>query len=107
MTWNFRLVKHTERSPRRVWYGVHEVFYNESGKLWTMTQDPVQIDGESAKDALAYLRMIQHDLKRLPVLDAQKARWAKASRNMRGNGIGKGGTFEEFVAKLDKKKKRS
>ncbi len=80
MTWNFRLVNHSKRKSREVWYGVHEVFYTESGKPWTMTQDPVSIDGESPKDVLAYLRMIQRDLKRLPVLDAQKTRWAKLPR---------------------------
>ena len=71
MMWNFRLVKHTEPKLKRVWYGVHEVFYNEAGKPWTMTQEPVHVDGESVKDVVAYLKLIQHDLKRLPVLDTQ------------------------------------
>lgn len=79
MTWNFRLVKHTERKPKRVWYGVHEVFYNDAGKPMGMTQDPVAIDGESVKDALEYLEMIRRDLKRLPVLDARRTKWAKFS----------------------------
>ena len=80
MTWNFRLVRHRDRKSRTIWYGVHEVFYTESGKPWTMTQDPVLIDGESPKDVLAYLRMVESDLKRLPILDAQKTRWAKLPR---------------------------
>ena len=105
MTWNFRLVKHVERNPRRVWYGVHEVFYNESGKPWTMTQDPSQIDGESVKDVLSYLGMIQRDLKRSPVLDARKMRRAKAPKGMYGKLVGKGRTFAEFMAEIDKKKK--
>ena len=83
MTWNFRLVKHTERKPRRVWYGVHEVFYTNAGKPWTMTEEPVPLDGESRKEALRYLEMIRHDLARLPVLDAQKTRWAKLPRRIR------------------------
>ena len=41
VTWNFRLVTYTERKPRRVWYGVHEVCYNDAGRPWTMTEDPV------------------------------------------------------------------
>ena len=81
MTWDFRLVKHTERKPRRVWYGVHEVFYNDAGKPMGMTQDPVSIDGESVKDALGYLEMIRRDLKRLPILDDQKTTWAKFPRS--------------------------
>ena len=80
MTWNFRLVKHTARHPQRVWYGVHEVFYTDAGKPWTMTQDPVTIDGESVKETVAYLEMIRRDLKRLPLLDADKTNWAKLPR---------------------------
>lgn len=77
MTWNFRLVKHTEPKSKSVWYSVHEVFYNNAGKPWTMTQEPVQVDGESVKDILAYLDMIKRDLRRLPVLDTNKIRWAR------------------------------
>ncbi len=82
MAWNFRLVKHSERHPKRVWYGVHEVFYTDKGKPWTMTQDPVTIDGESVKEASRYLEMIRQDMKRLPVPDANKTRWAKFSRDI-------------------------
>ncbi len=83
MMWNFRLVKHVELKPKHVWYGVHEVFYNDDGKPWTMTKEPVQVDGESAKDVAAYLRSIQHDLKHLPVLDADKIKWAKPPAGIR------------------------
>ena len=41
------------------------------------------VDGESRKEVLRYLEMIQHDLARLPVLDAQKTRWAKLPRGIR------------------------
>lgn len=84
MTWNLRLVKHTECKPRGVWYGVHEVFYNDAGRPWTMTEDPEPIVGESREEVLRYLEMIRRDLARLPVLDAQKTRWAKPPRGIRG-----------------------
>ena len=82
MTWNFRLVKHRQRNLKRMWYGVHEVFYTDKGKPWTMTRDPVTIDGESVKEVLGYLEMIRQDLKRLPALDANKTRWAKYPRDV-------------------------
>jgi hypothetical protein len=82
MAWNFRLVRHTERNPKRVWYGVHEVFYTDQGQPWTMTQDPVAIDGESVKEVLGYLEMVGQDLKHLPILDANKTRWAKFPRDV-------------------------
>ena len=71
--WNFRLVKHIQPKSRSVWYGVHEVFYNDAGKPWTMTEEPVQVDGESTRDIIAYLEQIIHDLSRLPVLDAGRS----------------------------------
>ena len=77
MTWNFRLVKHIERKPRRVWYGVHEVFYNDAGRPWTMTKEPIRLDGESAQEVQRYLDMVRRDLKRLPALDAQRTKWAR------------------------------
>jgi hypothetical protein len=87
MTWNLRLVKHTDRRTQRVWYGIHEVFYNDSGKAWGMTKDPIQLDGESAEDVLKYLAMIRHDLKHTRVLDARKIRWAKPPRSGRAKGF--------------------
>lgn len=96
MTWNFRLVKHTERKPKRVWYGVHEVFYTEDGRPWTMTQHPVTIDGESIKDALEYLEMIRRDVKRLPILDVRRTKWAKFSTRIDRKSMKKFRTIKEL-----------
>lgn len=84
MTWNFRLVKHTEPKSKSVWYGIHEVFYNEVGKPWAMTQQPIQLEGESAKDISADLKLIQLDLKRLPILNVEKIKWATPPKGVRG-----------------------
>ena len=69
------MVKHTDR--RLVWYAVHEVFYNEAGRPFTMTEDPVDIAGRSPKEVREYLKMIQRDIERLPVLDAHRTKWVK------------------------------
>jgi len=100
MTWNFRLVKHTGPKSNQVWYGVHEVFYDESGKPWTMTQEPVHVDGESAKDVVAYLRLIQHDLKRSPVLDTQTLKWAKLPKGIRSGRTKKFKDIKTFMDDL-------
>ena len=100
MTWNFRVVRHTEPKSRSVWYGVHEVFYNNAGKPSTMTQEPVQVDGESVKDIVAYLNMIKRDLKRLPVLDVDKIRWAKPPRGIRGSRVRKFKTVKDLMDDL-------
>ena len=58
-----------------------------------MTEEPVPVVGESRKEALRYLEMIRRDLARLPVLDAQKTRWAKPPR-----GIGRGRNKKRITA---------
>ena len=81
MTWNYRLVKHVERKPYCVWYSVNEVFYNDAGKPWAMTQDPITLEGKSLKEIMADLKLIQRDLARQSIFTPPK-RWAK-SRSMR------------------------
>lgn len=81
MTWNFRLVKRADSKSKRVQYGVHEVFYNDQGKPFTMTEDPVDITGESKKETREYLEMILKDISRFPVLDLRRLRWAKPPWN--------------------------
>ena len=102
MTWNFRLVKHTDRKPKGVWYGVHGVCYTDAGQPWTMTQDPVTIDGESVKDVFGYLEMIRQDLTRLPVLDAKRTKWAKCSRELTKRNSQDFVTLQEFKKRLKK-----
>lgn len=77
MTWNFRLVKRKDPRSSSSWYAVHEVFYNDAGRPFAMTEDPVGISGESPVEAREYLRMIQRDIKRFPILDLRRVKWAK------------------------------
>lgn len=100
MTWNFRLVKHAQ--SKSVWYGVHEVFYNEAGKPWAMTQEPVDVAGESAKDILGDLNRIKQDLKRSSVLDVNKIKWAKPPKGMYG---GRSKEFKTIKALINDLKK--
>ena len=65
------------------WYGVHEVFYNDAGKPFTMTEDPVGIAGKSPAEVREYLGMVRRDIKRLPILDLRRAKWAKPLRGPR------------------------
>ena len=77
MTWNFRLIRHSE-GPAPLWYAVHEVFYNDAGEPFTMTEDPVDITGESPAEVQKYLEMVQQDIRRLPILDMRRMKWAKS-----------------------------
>lgn len=59
------------------------MFYNESGKPWAMTEDPIDLDGESPKEVLAYLKLVRRDLQRLPILDARTIKWATPPEGIR------------------------
>lgn len=77
MTWNFRLVKHVDRKSAPPWYGIHEVFYNDARQPIGMTENPVDITGESQTEVRKYLKMIQRDIRHLPILDLPRTKWAK------------------------------
>lgn len=79
MTWNFRLVRHWDRKSASSWYGVHEVFYNDVGRPAGMTENPVGVTGESRAEVEEYLKMIQKGIRRLPILDLRRMKWAKWS----------------------------
>lgn len=43
--WNHRVVKHTEKSGD-VWYGIHEVHYNEDNQVWAIAEEPEVVTSE-------------------------------------------------------------
>lgn len=68
MTWNYRVIRHVERSTKEVWHAIHEVYYDESNTATHYTADAVYPQGETIeelREALAdYLLAAD-----LPVLD--------------------------------------
>lgn len=68
MTWNYRIIKYRDNSG----FGLHEVFYDDEGEPWTMTECAVGFgstleDGEG--DIINALQMALEDAKERPVLD--------------------------------------
>ena len=47
MSWNYRVVKTTQKLPLFaepvISYGIHEVYYNEDGKINGVTEEPIRI----------------------------------------------------------------
>ena len=47
MSWNHRVVERTEKVPHFgepfISYGIHEVYYNENGKITGLTVEPIKI----------------------------------------------------------------
>ena len=56
--WNYRIVRH--RTKGVVWYGLHEVYYRENGKLWLWSDKPECV-GDTVKDLVAGLAMQLRD----------------------------------------------
>ncbi len=50
MTWNYRLVKKAIPDSPHYTYGIHEVYYNEDGTAWGVTEDPVDMSAEHLND---------------------------------------------------------
>ena len=72
MTWSYRIFRHSEKEKGKkkpyVWFGLHEVFYNEEGEPETYWVVP-QALGETVDELLSSLRMMLKDAEaRVPVL---------------------------------------
>jgi len=65
MSWNHRVMKHHDCGE--TWYGIHEVFYDEEGKVENCTYD-ADITGESLEDLKRTLEWMLVCLDK-PVLD--------------------------------------
>jgi hypothetical protein len=57
--WNNRIIRH--KHPKGDWYAIHEVFYDSKGNPEFVTQEPIDVSGESVKDLLLGLKHIYKD----------------------------------------------
>ncbi|NBW13718.1 MAG: hypothetical protein EBR82_37535 [Caulobacteraceae bacterium] len=72
MTWNYRIIHMDIKSPDKPWYELHEVYYNEKGKIENYTASPVEISGDNRCDIMSQLLMMANDAHRHPVLKESK-----------------------------------
>lgn len=66
MTWNYRIIKHDFKKP--AYFAVHEVYYNDIGKITNWTVGAIDLTAESRKDILETLKQIATDSK-MPILN--------------------------------------
>ncbi len=54
MTWNYRIILHDiDPDPERHWYGLHEVFYDDDGKMaWTIDPTTFSCDKDEGADGI-------------------------------------------------------
>lgn len=52
MSWNYRLIKHVKNTyvGEEVWYGIHEVHYNDDGTPKSMSTEPSYPYGTDIKE---------------------------------------------------------
>jgi hypothetical protein len=59
MTWNHRVMRHVDPNGG-IWFGIHEVYYDESGEPEGWTETPDGPHGETVEQLVADLaRMIE------------------------------------------------
>lgn len=64
--WNYRLVRRTRQDGTRT-YAIHEAYYDDAGRVWGITEEPVEVFGESWQEARRDLGAMAHAF-RGPVL---------------------------------------
>lgn len=67
MTWNHRLIRRKDGRGQD-YYGIYEVYYDERGRIYACTQDPVAVVGESPDGASELHAMMIEAFVR-PILD--------------------------------------
>jgi hypothetical protein len=51
--WNHRIIRHIEKTTNMddsIYYAIHEVYYDENGKVQGWTEEPIRILAESLED---------------------------------------------------------
>ena len=66
MSWNYRLMYHEFEGEE--WYAIHEVFYNDDGKIIGWTKDPIEVVADNAEGVDQVLQMMSSDIHKYPVL---------------------------------------
>lgn len=70
MSWNIRIMRHTKPGE---WYALHEVYYDDDGRVISWTQEPLDISGESVEEIYHYIKLIGDSLSKYPeVLDFEE-----------------------------------
>lgn len=69
MAWEHRIIEHD--TVKNVYFAIHEVFYDEAGKIVSWTEKPVDIIGDSKEEVIKIVKMMLEDSYK-PVLSEAK-----------------------------------
>ena len=48
--WDYRVLHRVNGRTGEEWYGIHEVYYDEAGRIWSCTKDAIAPVGYSLED---------------------------------------------------------
>ncbi len=68
--WNHRVVKKTYENGEEA-FGIHEVFYNEDGTIYSYTKDPVDASCESLEALREYIQWMTDCLDKEILVDGE------------------------------------
>lgn len=66
MNWNYRIIHHD--TGEHVYFAIHEVFYDEHGKVTNWTTDPIDVSGESKSEVIKTLNRMFEDIEKSEIL---------------------------------------
>jgi hypothetical protein len=72
MSWNYQVVRRKCSEgwePFKYIYGIHEAYYDDEGRCYAITAEPVEVVSESPNGINAVLAMMKLDARKRPVLD--------------------------------------
>ncbi len=69
MTWNYRIIHHDK--DKHPYFAVHEVFYDDDGKITSWTAEPIDITGESKPDLIKTLGKMLEDIKNEVLIESR------------------------------------
>lgn len=61
MHWIYRIIKHDKSKP--VYFAVHEVYYDDKGRIENWTADPINAIGDNKQEVLKTLKHMIEDTK--------------------------------------------
>ena len=69
MTWNHRLIRHTEPNGE-IWLGIHEVYYLDDGTPDMVTENAIGASGETVEEIIETLERMRRCVEK-PILEME------------------------------------
>ena len=67
MIWNYQILRHKGVDGNEDWYGVHEVFRDDAGKIMACTEGNGMLPSEESANIITGLKMMLKDCGNYPI----------------------------------------